>query len=434
MRRSFDLSLPTGYAWRAMFLDEAKIYVKGGDGGAGLVSFRREKFVPLGGPSGGDGGRGGDVALVVNPRLNTLSKFQHQQHFKAKNGERGGSFNKTGASAEDLIIDVPAGTLAYDSETGALMADLTAPGQRVVVAHGGRGGRGNVRFKSSTNQAPRIAEKGEPGEERWIRLELKLIADVGIVGVPNAGKSTLLSVISAAKPKIADYPFTTLEPNLGVATIDSHELVFADIPGLVEGAHQGVGLGHSFLRHVQRTRLLLHLLDGGGEDPIGDFVQINSELALFDPALAEKPQVVALNKMDLPQAKERWPAVRSFIEERGHPVYAISAATHHGVRELLGQVFSKVEQIPEPEPSDEIPIFRPDDEDTFEISREGQAFRVIGRRIERAAAMTYWEYDEALVRFHRILTALGIADALRNAGISGGDTVLIGDYELEWVD
>ncbi|HEC23505.1 MAG TPA: GTPase ObgE [Chloroflexi bacterium] len=418
-----------------MFLDEVKIYVKGGDGGAGIVAFRREKYVPFGGPAGGDGGKGGDVVLVVNPRLSTLSHFEHKRHFKAPSGRPGGNFNKTGASGEDLIVEVPPGTVVRDAETGELIADLTEPGQRVVVARGGRGGRGNARFKSSTNQAPRMAEKGEPGEERWLKLELKLLADVGIVGVPNAGKSTLLSVVSSARPKIAPYPFTTLTPNLGVVRLDDRDIVLADIPGLVEGAHAGVGLGHSFLRHIQRTRLLIHLLDGGGEDPIGDFVQINAELALYDEALARKPQIVALNKIDLPQAQERWPAVRAFVEERGLPVMAISAVTRQGVQELINRVAEMLDQLPEPEPVVEVPVFRPEeDEEAFQIVREGDAFRVIGKRIERAAAMTYWEYDEAVMRFQRILSALGVTDALREAGVAPGDTVLIGDYELEWAE
>jgi len=418
-----------------MFLDEAKIYVKGGDGGAGIVAFRREKYVPLGGPAGGDGGKGGSVVLVANPRMHTLSYFEHKKHFKATRGRNGGNFNRTGASAGDLVIEVPPGTIIRDAESDLLLADLTQQDQSVVVARGGRGGRGNARFKSSTNQAPRIAEKGEPGEERWIKLELKLIADVGIIGVPNAGKSTLLSVVSAAKPKIADYPFTTLTPNLGVAVMDDREIVLADIPGLVEGAHAGIGLGHSFLRHIQRTRLLVHMLDGGGEDPIGDFIQINSELALFDPNLQSKPQVVVLNKMDIPQAQERWQTLDARLPAHDYPVVAISAATHQGVRELMRLVLDMLDRLPASTPVTEIPVFKlEEDEETFQIVRENEAFRVVGKRIERAAAMTYWDYDEAVARFHRILTALGIADALREAGVSEGDTVLIGAYELEWVD
>ena len=418
-----------------MFFDETKIHVKGGDGGAGVVTFRREKYVPLGGPSGGDGGRGGDVFLVANPRLNTLASFQKRREFIADSGGRGGSSNKTGKSGEALLVEVPPGTIVRDAETQAVLADLTDPGQRVLVARGGRGGRGNERFKSSTNQAPRIAEKGAPAEERWLALELKLIADVGIVGVPNAGKSTFLSVVSAARPKIAPYPFTTLQPNLGVVFLHDREVVLADLPGLIEGAHAGVGLGHAFLRHVQRTRVLIHLLDGAGQDPLGDFVQINAELALFDPNLAEKPQLVALNKMDLPMAQERWPEVQKAVRSHGHEVFAISAIAQQGLQEVVGRASALLAELPPTPPLVEVPVYQPDDEDdSFTISRESDGWRVSGRNIERAAAMTYWEYEEAVQRFQRILEALGIRAALEDAGAQVGHTVYIGDYELEWVE
>ncbi len=419
-----------------MFMDEVKIYVKAGDGGNGLVAFRREKFVPHGGPAGGDGGKGGDVCLVVNPRLNTLSVFKHKRHFKAGRGGNGGNFNRAGKNGADMVIEVPPGTLARDDTTGRLLADLTQPGQRVCAARGGRGGRGNARFATSTNQAPRVAEKGEPGEERWLKLELRLLADVGIVGAPNAGKSTLLSVISAAKPKIADYPFTTLEPNLGVVEMDHRTFVAADIPGLIEGAHMGAGLGHAFLRHVQRTRVLIHLLDGAAEDPFADFIQINAELALFDKRLGEKPQLVVFNKMDLPQAEKRWPAVREQIEARGYAVMAISALTHTGVRELIGRVFQMLDEAPEALPPEEVPVYTLDEDPlAFEIDRlDAHEWRVRGAHIERAAKMTYWEYDEAILRFQRILETLGIYQALIDAGVQQGDAVHIGEYELEWHD
>ncbi|MFN2194577.1 MAG: GTPase ObgE, partial [Anaerolineales bacterium] len=284
-----------------MFIDETKISVRAGKGGDGVVHFRREKFVPRGGPDGGDGGKGGDVILQVNPRLNTLSSIRYQEKFNAPDGKQGGPSNRTGKSAQNLVIEVPPGTVIYDDETGEVVGDLTAPDQLLVVAEGGRGGRGNARFANARNQAPRIAEKGAPGEENQLRLVLKLIADIGIVGVPNAGKSTFLSAVTQARPKIAAYPFTTIEPNLGVAELDDDTtLVLADIPGLIEGAHQGVGLGDNFLRHIQRTVVLIHLLDGLAPDPLADYAQINTELALFDPDLAQKPQVVALNKYDLP--------------------------------------------------------------------------------------------------------------------------------------
>jgi len=421
-----------------MAYDEATIQVKSGNGGNGIVHFRREKYVPRGGPAGGDGGKGGDVALYVEPTLNTLLAFTQQKHFAAENGQHGGTSNKTGRGGADLAIPVPPGTIVRDADTGALIADLVTPGQRVTVARGGRGGRGNARFASSTNQAPRIAEKGEPGEQRTLALELKLLADIGIVGVPNAGKSTLLSVVSNAKPKIADYPFTTLEPNLGVAQIDDRDLVLADIPGLIEGAHQGIGLGHGFLKHIQRTRVLIHLLDGASEDPLADFHQINSELALFDEALAGKPQIVALNKIDLPQAQDRWPGIRDALKRLGYSPMTISAATHQNVRELLARTLAALDALPDI--SQEQPAERPvyslgDDPLAFEITRQPDgSFRISGQRIERAAAMTYWDYDQAAARFQRILETMGISAALRDAGIQPGDTVFIGDTELEWSD
>ncbi len=416
--------------------DEAKIYVKSGDGGDGLMTFRREKFVPQGGPSGGDGGRGGSVILRVNPKLNTLSLFQRRSHFKAESGDRGGSSNKTGASADDLEIDVPPGTVVRDAETGQLLADLLRPGDRVVVAKGGRGGRGNQHFPTPSNQAPRFAEKGEPGEEFWLKLELKLIADVGIVGVPNAGKSTLLSVVSNARPKIADYPFTTLEPNLGVVAYDNRDLVFADIPGLIEGAHMGVGLGHAFLRHVQRTRVLIHLLNGANPDPLADYNQINIELSLYDEKLGSKPQIVVLNKLDLPEAQEHWSQIESDLRARGVEPMAISAATQQGVQALTQRVLQVMSELPpEAEPIvDEVALYTlPVEEIPFTITKEADGiYRVSGKRIERAAAMTYWDLDEAVMRFQQILETLGISAALEKEGIQVGDTVYIGKHDMEW--
>jgi GTP-binding protein len=421
-------------------IDQVKIYVRSGNGGDGVVAFRREKYVPHGGPSGGDGGRGGDVIVRVNPKLNTLSFYSRQVHFRAAHGERGGSATKTGASAPALILDVPPGTTVRDAETGALIADLVQPGASVVVAKGGRGGRGNARFASANNQAPRFAEKGEPGEERWIILELKLIADVGIVGVPNAGKSTLLSVVSNARPKIADYPFTTLEPNLGTVTLDDADLVFADIPGLIEGAHMGVGLGHSFLRHIQRTRLLIHLLNGDSADPVADYNQINAELALYDENLVKKPQIVVLNKIDLPHVRARWAQIEAALRARGvvEPM-AISAAAHQGVDGLVKRVFAEIAALPEPIPApDAVPIYdlpSAEEDVPFTIEKIGEGeYRVLGKRIERAADMTYWDYDEAILRFQRILDALGVTEALKQAGVEEGDTVHIGSHELEWSD
>jgi GTPase len=419
-------------------LDEVKIYVRSGNGGDGIIAFLREKFMPRGGPSGGDGGRGGDVILKVNPRLNTLSPFQKGVHFKAENGKRGGAKNMSGKSGESLEVDVPPGTVVKDAESGVVIVDLVHPSDRVVVARGGRGGRGNQHYATPSNQSPRIAEKGEPGEEKWLILELKLIADIGIVGVPNAGKSTLLSVVSNARPKIADYPFTTLEPNLGVMTYDDRELVLADIPGLIEGAHMGVGLGHAFLRHVQRTRVLVHLLNGASENPIADYSQINSELALYDEHLAEKPQIVVFNKLDLLEAQERWPQVEKALKARGVEPMAISAATQLQVKTLIQRIFRVMDSLPSEAkiPVAQIPVYElPDVEVPFNIVREGEGiFRVTGKRIERAASMTHWDYDDAVLRFQNILETLGISEALEKEGVQVGDTVYIGEFELEWGD
>ncbi len=417
-------------------LDQVKVYFRSGDGGDGVIAFRREKFVPHGGPAGGDGGHGGDVILRVNRKISTLSPFQKKVHFKAAHGLRGGTASKTGASADDMVIDVPPGTVVRNAETGDLIADLIQPDEQLVLIPGGRGGRGNTHFVSSANQAPRVAEKGEPGTELWVILELKLIADVGIVGVPNAGKSTLLSVISNARPKIADYPFTTLEPNLGVVLYDDRDLVFADIPGLVEGAHMGIGLGHSFLRHVQRTRMLVHLLNGAADDPIADFNQINQELALYDEKLGTRPQIVVFNKMDMPEAAERWKQIEADLKRLGvdHPL-AISAATRDNVTPLIQRVFAQIDALPEPEPlAEEMPIYTlPEEEVIFTVEKvSDEEYRVAGKRIERAAAMTYWDYDEAILRFQRLLDTLGVTAALREAGVVEGDTVYIGDHELEW--
>lgn len=418
-------------------IDQAKIYVCSGAGGDGMVAFRREKYVPRGGPAGGDGGRGADVIIKVNPKMNTLSAFQHKIHFKGRPGARGGTAGKTGASARPVVIHVPPGTIVRDAETGELLADLVRVGDKVVVARGGRGGRGNARFATPQNQAPSYAEKGEPGEERWLLLELRLIADVGIVGVPNAGKSTLLSVISRARPKIADYPFTTLEPNLGVVYYDQDELIVADIPGLIEGAHMGVGLGHAFLRHVSRTKLLIHLLNGASDDPLADYNQINVELSLYDEKLAQRPQIVVFNKIDLPEAQARWPQVEAELKARGIQPMAISAATQQNVKVLVQRMFQLHADLPtEADMPAELPVYElPPDEVPFVIERMGEGeFRVSGRRIERAAAMTYWDYEEAVLRFQRTLEALGVTEALRAAGVQEGDTVYIGDHELEWSD
>lgn len=418
------------------FFDEARIYVKAGDGGNGIVAFRREKYVPRGGPAGGNGGKGGDVILRVNPQLNTLMAFHNQVHYRAERGRHGEGGNKQGASGEDLIVDVPPGTIVRDAETGEFLGDLTAPGETLVVARGGRGGRGNAAFKSATNQAPRLAEKGEPGEERWLTLELKVLADVGLVGLPNAGKSTLLSVISAARPKIADYPFTTLSPNLGVVTAGNYPpYVVADIPGLIEGAHAGRGLGDQFLRHIERTRMLVHLLDGSSPDPLADLETINQELAEYNHRLAARPQFVAFNKIDLPEARERWPQAAAALAARGLPHMAISAVTQENVRELTLRVAEMLQELPPPEPAEEaVRVHRPlEAPHAFTIEQEDDNTWVItGKEIERIVNMTDFFQEEAVARFQRQLRALGITEALEAANVQEGDTVRIGEVELEW--
>ncbi|MEN6480195.1 MAG: GTPase ObgE [Anaerolineales bacterium] len=418
-----------------MFFDQATITVRAGRGGDGAVSFRREKFVPLGGPDGGHGGDGGDVVLRVDPQLNTLVRFSRQRHFIAEDGGHGQGQRKHGASAPTLYVDVPAGTVVRDRDTGQVLGDLTTPGQTLLVAKGGRGGRGNEAFKSPTRQTPRFAEKGAPGQERVLSLELKLIADVGLLGKPNAGKSTLLASISAARPKIADYPFTTLEPNLGVVWLDTHEFVVADIPGLIEGAADGAGLGHEFLRHVERTRLLVHLLDGSAPDPLADYEAINAELARYSARLAAKPQLVVLNKIDLPEARARIAAVEAALAPQ--PVYAISGATGENVQALLWAIVQRLQELPAEEQAEEqVPVLRPAEEresKRYTVEKLGEGlYRLSGEEIERIAAMTDWNSDEAMERFWRIMVARGIATTMAEAGVSLGDTVLIGDYELEW--
>jgi GTP-binding protein len=419
-----------------MFIDEAEILVRSGKGGDGMVHFHREKFVPRGGPDGGDGGRGGDVILEVQPTLNTLQGFRHVTRYLADNGKNGGPNNMSGKSANDLVIPVPPGTVVYDAITAELLGDLTDSGERLILCKGGRGGRGSQHFATSRNQAPRTAEKGEPYEEKRIKLELKLIADIGIIGVPNAGKSTLLSVLTNAKPRIASYPFTTLEPNLGVAEIDpDHPVVLADIPGLIEGASQGVGLGHDFLRHIQRTRVLIHLLDGLSVDPVADFSQINSELSLFDPNLARKPQVVALNKIDQPEVQERLKDIKAKFKQQNVELMTISALARTNVRELLLKAVEKLAEAPPlAEVEAPLPVYRPkDDPRDFRVTRQGEhEWRLSGTSIERAASMTYWEHDGSVRRFQKIMEALGVDEALRKAGVKGGDTVAIGDFELDW--
>jgi len=422
-----------------MFLDSVKVFLRAGDGGAGAATFRREAHVPRGGPDGGDGGRGGSIHLRVDPGEPTLRDYQHKHHFRATAGGRGDRARRHGRAGEDLVLDVPPGTAVYDDATGALIADLVATGQSTMVARGGRGGLGNTHFATSTHQAPKHAQKGEPGEERWVRLELRLIADVGLVGLPNAGKSTLLAAVTAAQPKIADYPFTTLEPNLGVMDLgdDDRRPTIADVPGLIEGASSGAGLGHAFLRHVERTRVLVHVVDGSGRDPGWDFDVIREELRAHDPALLEKPLLVAFNKVDLPSAAEAWPAFRQARSRDGIEVVAISAATGDGIerfRNELARLLPSGDELGLPPEPAGVVVHRIDAApDRVFVSRDPDgAYRVAGRRIERLAAQTDFEIEESAERFQRDLERFGADAELRKAGIQPGETVRIGSVELEW--
>jgi GTP-binding protein len=426
----------------ADFYDQARIFVKAGNGGDGMATFRREKYVPRGGPVGGDGGRGGHVYLLADPHLNTLLSFQHQRRFNAANGGNGGRARRHGRNGSDLVVRVPPGTVVRAEIDGERYeVDLYAPGMRLLAARGGRGGLGNVHFATSTHQVPRIAELGQPGEALELELELKLLADVGLVGFPNAGKSTLLSMISAARPKIAPYPFTTLQPQLGVVGVGDFSFVVADIPGLIEGAHQGAGLGFDFLRHVERTRLLIHLVDAAGvdgRDPLDDYRQIVDELRLYQPQLAERPRIVALNKVDLPEAQANVPRLRAAIDVPPEEIFEISAATRQGVDTLVQYTAARLSELPAPvrEPREETLEWpRPEiDENLFMVEREGQGWRVRGKKIERLISMTNFAQPEALMRIQRVLEASGISDALIEAGVQEGDTVYIEQAELVWSD
>ena len=423
-----------------MFLDRVKIWVRAGDGGDGAATFRQEAHVPRGGPDGGDGGRGGSVYLRVDAGQTTLRDFNHRHHFRATPGGRGTRARRHGKAGDDLTLDVPPGTAVYDDETGELVADLVAVGQSAMVARGGRGGLGNTHFKSSTHQAPKHAQKGEPGAESWIRLDLRLIADIGLVGLPNAGKSTILAAVTAATPKIADYPFTTLEPNLGVMDLgdgDERRPTIADVPGLIEGASSGAGLGHAFLRHVERTRILVHVIDGSSRDPEWDYDVIREELRAHDPALLEKPMLVAFNKVDLPLAAEGWAAFRRARKAQAIDAVAISAIQGDGLADFqarIARILPDAAELAEPPEPSGVVVHRIEamgDGFSVELDADG-VFRVRGKRVERVAAQTNFDVEESADRFQRELARLGIDTELRRAGIVAGDTVRIGGTELEW--
>ena len=422
------------------FIDRTKVSVKAGDGGHGKSAFRREKFVPLGGPAGGDGGRGGDVIFIVDQNLNTLLDFRYHRKFTAKNGENGDIKNQYGANAPACYVKVPAGTVVKDEETGEVLADLTEVGQEAVIAKGGRGGRGNAKFANSANRAPTFAEFGEPGESKKLILELKLLADVGLVGYPSVGKSSLVASCSAARPEIAEYHFTTITPVLGVVKTDYEKsFVMADIPGLIEGAAEGVGLGHDFLRHVERTKLILHLVDASGlegRDPVEDYHKINKELKKYSEKIARRTQILVANKMDLREAQENLPRLRELAEREGLKLFAISAATREGLPELIDYVGQWLDNyVPEPEAEDTQVIYDEDKEDPEQVTVKRDMsgdFVVTGKALEKLVAMTNFQNDEALRRFQYIWRIKGIDEKLKERGVREGDTVHIGEMEFEW--
>lgn len=431
------------------FLDQAKVTATAGKGGDGMVAFRREKFVPDGGPAGGDGGNGGSIIFRVDEGLRTLMDFRYNRHFKAKNGENGMSKSKYGANAEDLVVKVPPGTIVKDNKTDRLIADLVEHGQEAVVAKGGRGGRGNIKFATHKNPAPSIAENGEPGEDIELFLELKILADVGLIGYPSVGKSTLLSVISNAKPKVADYQFTTLVPNLGVVHLGSdREFVVADMPGLIEGASQGIGLGINFLRHIERTKVLLHIIDMAAvheRDPYDDFVSIMSELSAYNKKLLLRPMIIVANKMDLPQAEENIVAFEEQLSlyydnlaAETPPIYRISAYQNAGIKELLNATYQfvlKADFIPLEEAEVEPAHYTLEEEDSFSIQAVDEGvWEIQGETIEKLYAMTNTVHDESMQRFARQMRKMGIDEALRQAGAQDGDLVMLSDFQFEFVD
>lgn len=423
-----------------MFVDVAKIFLKAGDGGNGSVSFRREKYVPLGGPDGGDGGDGGDIVFVVDSGMRTLLDFKYKKKHVANRGENGGGSNMYGRAGEDLIIKVPAGTVVKDPESNKIIADLTEIGQKAVIAKGGRGGRGNSKFATPTRQAPEFAEPGMPGEERWVTLELKLIADIGLIGFPNVGKSTILSMVTGAKPKIANYHFTTITPNLGVVDIPGiKSFVLADIPGLIEGAHEGVGLGIEFLRHVERTRLLIHVIDVSGiegRDPIEDYNKINEELKLYNEKLSKKPQIVAANKTDITGADENFEKLKSEMDKRNVKIFKISAATNKGLRELMLYAGSLLDTLQDTMDDEIEEWYVPEEKRfTYTIRRDENGVYVIeGSFVDRLLLSANIYDTQSLRYFQRVIEKRGIVQKLREMGIQDGDLVRMNDFEFEFMD
>lgn len=421
-----------------MFIDRARIFVQSGKGGDGMSSFRHEKFVPKGGPNGGDGGQGGNVVLVADRNVNTLVDFRFRRLFKAKPGGKGEGSNKYGRNAEDLVITVPLGTIVKDEETGQVMADLSRDGQRAIVAKGGRGGRGNWHFRTSANRTPTFAERGEPGEERWLRLELKVLADVGLLGYPSVGKSSILRKVSAAQPEVAAYHFTTLTPILGVVNLPDHRsFVMADIPGLIDGASEGVGLGHDFLRHIERTKILIHVIDVSGiegRDPIEDYEKINAELAKYSEKLSRKQQIVAANKIDLLGDSDNLERLMDYMAAHGVEVYPICAMTGEGMDKLLERVWTMLEEyVEEPDETTEEVVYKAQNKPDFEVKRDDDgAFVITGARIENLVAMTNFDDDQSLRRFQRIWRYMELDKLLQEHGIQDGNTVRIYSMEFEY--
>jgi GTP-binding protein len=422
-----------------MLIDHAKIYVKGGDGGNGMVSFHREKYVTNGGPDGGDGGKGGDVIFYACEDLSTLQNFRFKRRFIADDGGKGLFRRMYGRGAVDMRVAVPVGTLITEVETGRMIADLTEAGQEVIVAKGGRGGQGNMHFANSVRQAPNFARAGIPGEEWELSVELKLLADVGLIGFPNVGKSTLLSVISAARPKIADYHFTTIEPNLGVVSVDDVSFVVADIPGIIEGAHEGAGLGHDFLRHIERTRLLIHVVDVSGSEgrsPIDDVDRLNMELNLFNPLLETRPQIIAANKIDL--AKEEDIAVfMAEMKRREYEVFPISAAIADGTKELMNAVAAKLITLPKTillKEAKEETLYKFEAEELFKVEAENDTYSVVGLWIKNLVDSTNFDDSDSLQYFQRIIRKKGVIDALKKAGVKEGDLVRMYELEFEYIE
>lgn len=419
-----------------MFIDRARIFVKAGDGGNGMSSFRREKFVPKGGPSGGDGGHGANIILEADKNINTLVDFRYRRQFKGSKGENGQSSNKYGRNAEDCLIKVPMGTTVIDEESGAQMADLVEDGQQYIVAKGGRGGRGNVHFQTSANRAPTFAEKGEPGEERWVRLELKVLADVGLLGYPSVGKSSIIRKVSSAKPDVAAYHFTTLTPVLGVVSVRPGEsFIMADIPGLIEGAGEGVGLGHAFLRHVERSNILIHVLDAAGSegrDPKEDFKAINAELKKYSEKLSKKKQLIALNKIDLIQDLKQLDELKTYFTDLGYEVFPVNALSGEGLPALIERACYYVQNyVPDPEAKDDVVLYEAKKDVDFVISRGDDASYIItGPRIEKLVAMTNLDDEQSLRRFQKIWTYMGLDEKLKERGCKDGDEVVIGDQRF----